>query len=250
MVLTSKRSGHNDRRADRPRGQDLLRFGHRQRAGHSDLLRSQKESFEWFTTEGLAEVFRECSPIVAGITRRFASGESARRAERYELYFQNHWFDPPLFSPEECREREITYARPLYVKAQLRDQETGEVSESDIFFGDMPMMTETGTFVINGAERVLVSQLQRAPSVYYEREPAQDPACPECGRLENWYYRARISASRGARIELSTWTPLLRPPPQPAGDGERQRGSPAPDRGFHFSLRAGHCQRRGNAGSF
>ena len=206
MVLTSKRSGHNDRGLTAREVKTYSDSDIANALDIPDLLRSQKESFEWFTTEGLAEVFRECSPIVAGITRRFASGESARRAERYELYFQNHWFDPPLFSPEECREREITYARPLYVKAQLRDQETGEVSESDIFFGDMPMMTETGTFVINGAERVLVSQLQRAPSVYYEREPAQDPACPECGRLENWYYRARISASRGARIELSTWT--------------------------------------------
>ena len=206
MVLTSKRSGHNDRGLTAREVKTYSDSDIANALDIPDLLRSQKESFEWFTTEGLAEVFRECSPIVAGITRRFASGESARRAERYELYFQNHWFDPPQFSPEECREREITYARPLYVKAQLRDQETGEVSESDIFFGDMPMMTETGTFVINGAERVLVSQLQRAPSVYYEREPAQDPACPECGRLENWYYRARISASRGARIELSTWT--------------------------------------------
>ncbi len=206
MVLTRKRSGRNNRGLS---ARDVKTYSDSSIANVLDvpnLIRSQIESFDWFKTRGLAETFRDCSPIVAGITRRFANGEASRRAERFELYFLDHWFDAPQFSPEECREREITYSQPLYVKAQLRDQETGEITESDIFFGDVPMMTETGTFVINGAERVLVSQLQRAPSVYYEREPSQDPACPECGKLENWYYKARISASRGARIELSTWT--------------------------------------------
>ena len=206
MVLTRKRSGRNNRGLA---ARDVKTYSDSSIANVLDvpnLIRSQIESFDWFKTRGLAETFRDCSPIVAGITRRFANGEAARRAERFELYFLDHWFDDPQFSPAECREREITYSQPLYVKAQLRDQETGEVTESDIFFGDVPMMTDTGTFVINGAERVLVSQLQRAPSVYYEREPSQDPACPECGKVENWYYKARISASRGARIELSTWT--------------------------------------------
>ena len=206
MVLTRKRSGRNNRGLT---ARDVKTYSESSIANVLDvpnLIRSQLESFDWFKTRGLAETFRDCSPIVAGITRRFANGEAARRAERFELYFLDHWFDTPQFSPEECREREITYSQPLYVKAQLRDQETGEITESDIFFGDVPMMTDTGTFVINGAERVLVSQLQRAPSVYYEREPSQDPACPECGKPENWYYKARISASRGARIELSTWT--------------------------------------------
>ena len=206
MVLTRKRSARNNRGLS---ARDVKTYSDSSIANVLDvpnLIRSQIESFDWFKTRGLAETFRDCSPIVAGITRRFANGEAARRAERFELYFLDHWFDTPQFSPEECREREITFSQPLYVKAQLRDQETGEITESDIFFGDVPMMTETGTFVINGAERVLVSQLQRAPSVYYEREPSQDPACPECGKLENWYYKSRISASRGARIELSTWT--------------------------------------------
>ena len=206
MVLTRKRSGRNERGLS---ARDVKTYSDSSIANVLDvpnLIRSQIESFDWFKTNGLAETFRDCSPIVAGITRRFANGEASRRAERFELYFLDHWFDTPQFSPEECREREITYSQPLYVKAQLRDQETGEITESDIFFGDVPMMTETGTFIINGAERVLVSQLQRAPGVYFEREPSQDPACPECGKLENWYYKARISASRGARIELSTWT--------------------------------------------
>ncbi|MDE2786802.1 MAG: DNA-directed RNA polymerase subunit beta [Chloroflexota bacterium] len=206
MVLTRKRSGRNERGLS---ARDVKTYSDSSIANVLDvpnLIRSQIESFDWFKTNGLAETFRDCSPIVAGITRRFANGEASRRAERFELYFLDHWFDAPQFSPEECREREITFSQPLYVKAQLRDQETGEITESDIFFGDVPMMTETGTFIINGAERVLVSQLQRAPGVYFEREPSQDPACPECGKLENWYYKARISASRGARIELSTWT--------------------------------------------
>ena len=206
MVLTRKRSGRNERGLS---ARDVKTYSDSSIANVLDvpnLIRSQIESFDWFKTNGLAETFRDCSPIVAGITRRFANGEASRRAERFELYFLDHWFDTPQFSPEECREREITFSQPLYVKAQLRDQETGEITESDIFFGDVPMMTDTGTFIINGAERVLVSQLQRAPGVYFEREPSQDPACPECGKLENWYYKARISASRGARIELSTWT--------------------------------------------
>ncbi|CAI8017524.1 DNA-directed RNA polymerase subunit beta [Geodia barretti] len=206
MVLTRKRQGRNDRGLT---ARDVKTYSESSIANVLEvpnLIRSQLESFDWFKTKGLAETFKDCSPIVAGITRRFANGEASRRAERFELYFLDHWFDPPQFSPEECREREITYSQPLYVQAQLRDQETGEVTQSDIFFGDVPMMTDTGTFIINGAERVLVSQLQRAPSVYYEREPSQDPPCPECGKIENWYYKGRISASRGARIELSTWT--------------------------------------------
>ena len=220
MVLTRKRSGRNDRGLT---ARDVKTYSDSGIANALDvpnLIRSQIESFDWFKTNGLAETFRDCSPIVAGITRRFASGDGSRRAERFELYFLDHWFDTEDDcdlckitgecnvhpSPETCREREITYSRPLYVKAQLRDQETGEITESDIFFGDVPMMTRTGTFIINGAERVLVSQLQRAPGVYYEREPSQDPACPECGKLENWYYKGRISASRGARIEMQTWT--------------------------------------------
>ena len=206
MVLTRKRSGRNNRGLA---ARDVKTYSDSDIANALDvpnLIRSQIESFDWFKTNGLAETFRDCSPIVAGITRRFANGEASRRAERFELYFLDHWFDDAPYSPEECREREITYSQPLYVKAQLRDQETGEITESDIFFGDVPMMTDTGTFIINGAERVLVSQLQRAPGVYFERELSQDPACPECGKLENWYYKGRISASRGARIELSTWT--------------------------------------------
>ena len=206
MVLTRKRQARNDRGLT---ARDVKMYSE-SGVGHAldvpPLIRSQIESFDWFKTKGLAETLKDCSPIVAGITRRFANGESARRSERFELDFLEHWFEEAQFSPEECREQEVTYSQPLRVKARLLDRETGEMKESDIFFGDVPMMTETGTFIINGAERVLVSQLQRAPSVYYDRELAQDPPCPECGKVENWYYKGRISASRGARIEFSTWS--------------------------------------------
>ena len=206
MVLTRKRQARNDRGLT---ARDVKLYSDSGVGNALDvppLIRSQIESFDWFKTKGMAETLKDCSPIVAGITRRFANGEGARRAERFELDFLEHWFDPAPFSPEECREQEVTYSQPLRVRARLLDRETGEMKESEIFFGDVPMMTETGTFIINGAERVLVSQLQRAPSVYYDRELAQDPPCPECGKVENWYYKGRISASRGARIEFSTWS--------------------------------------------
>ena len=206
MVLTRKRQARNDRGLT---ARDVKLYSDSGVGNALDvppLIRSQIESFDWFKTKGLAETLKDCSPIVAGITRRFANGEGSRRSERFELDFLEHWFDPAPFSPEECREQEVTYSQPLRVRARLLDRETGEMKESEIFFGDVPMMTETGTFIINGAERVLVSQLQRAPSVYYDRELAQDPPCPECGKVENWYYKGRISASRGARIEFSTWS--------------------------------------------
>ena len=206
MVLTRKRQARNDRGLTTPDVKMYSESGVGNALDVPPLIRSQIESFDWFKTKGLAETLKDCSPIVAGITRRFANGESSRRAERFELDFREHWFEEAQFSPEECREQEITYSQPLRVKARLLDRETGEMKESDIFFGDVPMMTETGTFIINGAERVLVSQLQRAPSVYYDRELAQDPPCPECGKVESWYYKGRISASRGARIEFSTWS--------------------------------------------
>ena len=206
MVLTRKRQARNDRGLTTPDVKMYSESGVGNALDVPPLIRSQIESFDWFKTKGLAETLKDCSPIVAGITRRFANGESSRRAERFELDFREHWFEEAPFSPEECREQEITYSQPLRVKARLLDRETGEMKESDIFFGDVPMMTETGTFIINGAERVLVSQLQRAPSVYYDRELAQDPPCPECGKVESWYYKGRISASRGARIEFSTWS--------------------------------------------
>ena len=121
-----------------------------------NLLQIQKESYQWFVTEGIKEVFEEFSPIES-----FSGG--------FTLEFGDYEFDTPRYSIKECKDRQITYAAPLKVQTRLFNNETGEVKEQEIFLGDMPLMTESGTFIINGAERVIVSQLVRSPSVYYSK---------------------------------------------------------------------------------
>ncbi|MBF8266494.1 MAG: DNA-directed polymerase subunit beta [Dehalococcoidia bacterium] len=123
-----------------------------------NLIQLQTISFEWFKVEGLASLFREVSPI-----QDFTGG-------RFDLSFLDHEFHPPKYSSEECRIRESTYSAPLYVTARLLIKETGEIKEQKLFMGDVPMMTSKGTFVINGAERVVVSQLVRSPGVYFTTE--------------------------------------------------------------------------------
>lgn len=122
-----------------------------------NLLQIQKESYQWFTKTGIKEVFEELLPIES-----FSGSLS--------LDFVDYEFDTPRYSLKECKDRQITYASPLKVQARLFNNETGEVKEQEIFLGDMPLMTESGTFIINGAERVIVSQLVRSPSVYYSKE--------------------------------------------------------------------------------
>ena len=122
-----------------------------------NLLQIQKESYEWFRTEGIKEVFVDLFPIES------FSGSLT-------LDFGEYEFDTPRYSIKECKDRQITYASPLKVQTRLFNNETGEVKEQEIFLGDMPLMTESGTFIINGAERVIVSQLVRSPSVYYSKE--------------------------------------------------------------------------------
>ncbi len=122
-----------------------------------NLLQIQKESYQWFTKTGIKEVFEDLLPIES-----FSGSLS--------LDFVDYEFDTPRYSLKECKDRQITYASPLKVQARLFNNETGEVKEQEIFFGDMPLMTESGTFIINGAERVIVSQLVRSPSVYYSKE--------------------------------------------------------------------------------
>ena len=122
-----------------------------------NLLQIQKESYQWFTTEGIKEVFETFSPIES------FSGNLA-------LEFNDYVLDTPRYSIKECKDRQITYASPLKVQARLFNNETGEVKEQEIFLGDMPLMTDSGTFIINGAERVIVSQLVRSPNVYYSKE--------------------------------------------------------------------------------
>ncbi len=149
-----------------------------------NLIQSQLQSYEWFRADGLMEVYREVSPIVD------------YTGKKYELHFQEHYFRPEKYSPQECKEREITYAQPLYVKTRLVMKETGEIKEQEIFMGDIPMMTPNGTFVVNGAERVVVSQLVRSPGVYfvYEKNLASD---------RNLCF-AKLIPSRGAWLEFET----------------------------------------------
>ena len=122
-----------------------------------DLLQIQKESYQWFVTEGVGEVLGDFSPV-----------ESFNGS--LSLEFNDYVFDTPRYSIKECKDRQITYAAPLKVQTRLFNNETGEVKEQEIFLGDMPLMTDYGTFIINGAERVVVSQLVRSPSVYFSRE--------------------------------------------------------------------------------
>lgn len=122
-----------------------------------DLLEIQKKSYERFINVGIKEVFEDLFPV-----ENFSGTLS--------LEFGDYHFDEPRYSIKESKDRETTYSAPLRVEVRLLNRETGEVKEQEIFMGDMPMMTESGTFVINGAERVIVSQLVRSPSVYFNRE--------------------------------------------------------------------------------
>ena len=122
-----------------------------------NLLQIQKDSYQWFVNEGVKEVLEDFSPVES-----FSGNLS--------LEFGEYEFDTPRYSLKECKDRQITYAAPLKVQTRLFNNETGEVKEQEIFLGDMPLMTESGTFVINGAERVIVSQLVRSPSVYFSKE--------------------------------------------------------------------------------
>ncbi|MCY4582964.1 MAG: DNA-directed RNA polymerase subunit beta [Chloroflexi bacterium] len=150
----------------------------------SNLVNIQLESFGALKTTGIREVLDEINPVqdVTG--------------NRFELRFGVHSFREPRYSEEECRAREVTYEAPLYVTVELEVKETGEVKEQTLFFGDIPMMTSTGTFVINGAERVVVSQLVRSPGAYFTR--VQDPST---GRNVSF---SKLIPYRGAWLEFET----------------------------------------------
>ena len=145
----------------------IVKYGkHRERRNYSkirntyelkDLLEIQKKSYDWFITTGIKEVFDDLFPV-----ENFSGTLS--------LEFGDYHFDSPRYTIKESKDRETTFASPLKVDVRLFNRETGEVKEQEIFMGDMPTMTDSGTFVINGAERVIVSQLVRSPSVYYNRE--------------------------------------------------------------------------------
>ena len=148
-----------------------------------NLIEVQKDSYEWFVREGLREVFRDVSPITD------YTGNLILEFLDYSMK------DEPKYTIAECKERDATYAAPLKVKIRLINKETGEVKEQEIFMGDFPIMTDSGTFIINGAERVVVSQLVRSPGVYY------DMAYDKVGKK---LFSATIIPNRGAWIEYET----------------------------------------------
>lgn len=145
-----------------------------------NLIEVQKKSYQWFLDEGLREVFRDVSVITD------YNGT-------LELSFIDYRIDDePKYTVAECKERDVTYAAPLRVTARLNNTETGEIKESEVFMGDFPLMTDSGTFVINGAERVIVSQLVRSPGVYY--------ACDK-DKTGKDLFRSTVIPSRGAWLE-------------------------------------------------
>ncbi|MCL1899032.1 MAG: DNA-directed RNA polymerase subunit beta [Promicromonosporaceae bacterium] len=164
-----------------------------------DLLGLQLESFDWLLgndawrarvaaaggsvpdKSGLEEIFEEISPI-----QDFA--------ESMQLSFSNHRFEPPKYTPAECKEKDFTYAAPLFVTAEFYNDGTGEIKSQTVFMGDFPLMTPRGTFIINGTERVVVSQLVRSPGVYFERTPDKTS--------DKDIFSAKIIPSRGAWLEF------------------------------------------------
>ena len=147
-----------------------------------DLLEIQKKSYQWFIEKGIEEVFEDLFPV-----ENFSGTLS--------LEFGDYHFDEPRYSIRQSKDRETTFAAPLKVEVRLFNHETGEVKEQEIFLGDMPMMTDSGTFVINGAERVIVSQLVRSPSVYFNRE------VDKSGRVS---ITSQIIPTRGTWLEFET----------------------------------------------
>ena len=154
------------------------------------LIEVQLESYRWFQKEGLKELFDEVSPIVSytGMLRLHFPSTKPESAQ-FDLGYR---FGEPTYTQEECLERDVTYAAPLNVDVVLENRETGEIIRSEIFLGDFPLMTENGTFIINGTERVVVSQLIRSPGVYFENE-SKEPAV----------FRALLVPYRGPWIDFS-----------------------------------------------
>src|SRR6266446_130461 len=150
------------------------------------LIQIQLDSFEWFKKEGLRELFAEISPIEDFTGKNLS----------LEFIVPPEPFGKPKYTEDECRDRDATYAAPLNVKARLVSKETGEIIEKDVFMGDFPLMTDDGTFIINGAERVVVSQLVRSPGVYFTVE--EDPTS---GRD---LCMGKLIPSRGAWLEFET----------------------------------------------
>ncbi len=201
MVLTNPQAASPTRHRLHTPVPGELPFGHtplaeytapnRQNFGHipsvmvmPNLTQIQLDSFNWFLNEGLKELLEEISPI-----QDFTG-------KNLELRFHDFHFGTPRYDVFQCRQRDMTYGAPLRVRVQLLIKETGEIKESEIFMGDFPLMTETGTFVINGAERVVVSQLVRSPGVYFTA--TEDPA------TARKMFAAKLIPNRGAWLEFET----------------------------------------------
>lgn len=169
----------------------LVQFGRRKRRSYArinevleipNLIEIQQKSYQWFLDEGLREMFQDISPI-----QDFTGN--------LVLEFIDYSLGEPKYSVDDSKERDVTYAAPLRVRVRLINKETGEVKEQEVFMGDFPIMTETGTFIINGAERVIVSQLVRSPSVYYNTKVDKN------GKKT---FTATVIPNRGAWLELET----------------------------------------------
>ena len=149
-----------------------------------DLISIQKQSFNWFKDKGLTGIFRDISPI------EDFTGTMA-------VEFGKHRFGDPNLTVEECKEKDMNYAAPLFVEVRLINKETGEIKEQSVFMGDFPIMTEKGTFIFNGTERVVVSQLVRSPGAYFDVEVDKES--------DRVLYTGKIIPSRGAWLS-SSWT--------------------------------------------
>jgi len=148
-----------------------------------NLISIQTDSFGWFKTEGLAEAFNDISPI-------------ENSSKNLQVEFGAHEFGDPKFSVEECKEKDISFQAPLFVEVRFINKDTGEIKEQEVFMGDFPLMTPRGTFVINGTERVVVSQLVRSPGVYFSTEPDKTS--------DKMLFNAKVIPSRGAWLEFET----------------------------------------------
>ena len=149
-----------------------------------NLIEIQTKSFDWFVTEGLKELFRDVSPI------------KSYDGNNLEIYFGDFRFEDPKFDVVDCKLRDINYSRPLKVKVRLNNNVTGEQKEKELFMGDVPYMTPVGTFIINGAERVVISQIVRSAGVYYANEIDK-----KSGQVK---YTGQVIPTRGAWIEYET----------------------------------------------
>ncbi|MDR2649326.1 MAG: DNA-directed RNA polymerase subunit beta, partial [Clostridiales bacterium] len=148
-----------------------------------DLIEVQKDSYHWFLDEGLKEVFQDVSPITD------YSGNLVLEFIDFNLDSK------PKYNIDECKERDATYEAPMHVKCRLRNKEVVEIKEQDIFMGNFPLMTDNGTFIINGAERVIVSQLMRSPGIYYTID---------FDKVGKQLIASQVIPNRGAWLEYET----------------------------------------------